>query len=72
MKYTEKIKEHRTKLELESESFINKKKYLMVNDNNSKTQITLEEEYKLKDLIEQYKIYELIGWFHVGKKYKNI
>lgn len=64
------IKEHRSKLELESMSFINKKKYLVLFNNSNKIQISLEEEYRLKELIEQYKIYELISWFHIGKNVK--
>lgn len=64
------VKEYRTKLELESQSFIDKKKYLTLSANTGKIQITLEDEYRLKDLIEKYKIYEFISWFHLGKNAK--
>jgi len=64
------VKEYRTQLENESQSFIKKKKYLMLKTNDDKIQISLEEEYQLKDLIEKYKIYELISWFHIGKNSK--
>lgn len=65
-----KVSEFRLQLEKESQSFINKKNYLIQCEDNSKIQVTLEDEYRLKDLIEKYKIYELIGWFHLGKNSK--
>lgn len=64
------VKEYRNKLELESQSFIDKKKYLTLAENSSKIQITLEDEYRLKDLIDKYKIFEFISWFHLGKNAK--
>jgi len=64
------VKEYRTELENSSQSFIKKKKYLMLKTNNDKIQISLDEEYQLKDAIEKYKIYELISWFHIGKNSK--
>lgn len=64
------VREYRTTLEEESQSFIDKKKYLVLSENSSKIQITLEDEYRLKDLIEKYKIYEFISWFHLGKNSK--
>ena len=64
------VKEERTKLENKSVAFINKKNYLTLNSNSDKIQITLEDEYALKELIERYKAYELIGWIHLGKNEK--
>lgn len=64
------VKDYRNKLELESQSFIDKKKYLTLAENSSKIQITLEDEYRLKDLIDKYKIFEFISWFHLGKNAK--
>ena len=67
-----KIQKYRTELELNSQTFINKKKYLTLFKNDNKIQISLEEEYLLKELIEQYKIYEAICWFHIGKNNKIV
>lgn len=66
------IQKYRSKLELDCQAFIDKKKYLNLFKNNNKIQITLEEEYFLKELIEQYKLYEAIGWFHIGKNTKIV
>lgn len=63
---------YRTELELNCQAFTDKKIYLNLFKNNNKIQITLEEEYLLKDYIEQYKIYEAIGWFHIGKNSKIV
>jgi len=67
------VKNYRQGLEIESESFLKKKQFLVLaekSEDSDRIQLTLEDEYKLKDLIEQYKIYELIGWFHLGKNSK--
>jgi len=64
------VKEYRTKLENESYAFINKKNYLILAENPDKIQISLEDEYRLKDLVDKYKIYDLISWFHLGKNTK--
>jgi len=67
------VKDYRRNLEIESESFLKKKQYLTLiedTDDSDKIQITLEDEYVLKDLVEKYKIYELIGWIHLGKNSK--
>lgn len=66
------VKKHRMKLELNSKEFIEKKKYLTDPSNSDKIQISLEDEYTLKYLIEMYKLYELISWFHIGKNDKII
>ncbi|HPO11500.1 MAG TPA: hypothetical protein PLM63_02885 [bacterium] len=66
------IQKYRTELELNCQAFTDKKKYLNLFKNNNKIQITLEEEYLLKELIEQYKLYEAIGWFHIGKNTKIV
>lgn len=63
------IKPIREKLENSSESFKKKKEYLN-NKNNKNIQISLNDEYTLKNLIEMYKIYEFIGWIHLGKNIK--
>ena len=52
------VKKHRMKLELNSKEFIEKKKYLTDPSNSDKIQISLEDEYTLKYLIEMYKLYE--------------
>lgn len=68
-----KAKRYRNELELNSESFLKKKQYLTIAEetgNDDKIQISLEDEYRLKDLVDQYKIYELIGWIHLGKNSK--
>jgi hypothetical protein len=62
-----KIVNYRSKLEQESKSFLTKKSYLLKHSDDDKIQISLEDEYRLKDLIEKYKLYELIGWVHLGK-----
>lgn len=67
------VKAHREKLESNSKEFLKKKQYLVMaskNNEDYKIQISLEDEYRLKELIEQYKLYELIGWFHLGKNFK--
>ena len=67
------VKDYRRKLEIESESFLKKKQYLTLLEDagtDDKIQISLEDEYILKDLIEKYKIYEFIGWVHLGKNSK--
>lgn len=61
------VKEYRTELEKTSPSFITKKNFLILHNKDDNIQISLEDEYILKDLIEKYKIYELISWFHLGK-----
>lgn len=66
------VHKYRAELEDSCQAFIDKKKYLNLFKNDNKIQITLEEEYLLKDLIEQYKIYEAIGWFHIGKNSKIV
>lgn len=63
-------KAKRTMLEEKSQAFLSKKQYLLCNGNNDKIQITLDNEYALKELIDRYKIYELIGWVHLGKNEK--
>ena len=64
------IHNYRTELEKNSKEFIAKKNYLLKHNGNKNIQISLEEEYLLKDLIDKYKIYELIGWTHLGKNHK--
>lgn len=64
------IKIERTKLEGKSQAFLAKKQFLTMFKDDKKIQITLEDEYALKELVEQYKIYEFIGWFHLGKNNK--
>jgi hypothetical protein len=64
------VKDERTKRENQSPSFIAKKNYLLKNKNNGKIQLTLEDEYTIKELIERYKSYELISWMHLGKNNK--
>lgn len=66
------VKKYRTKLELNSKEFLEKKRYLTDPNNADKIQISLEDEYTLKYLIEMYKLYELISWFHIGKNDKII
>lgn len=61
------IKEQRTEMEKDNEAFIAKKKYLKINEDNENIQVSLEEEYRLKDLIEKFKIYSFISWVHLGK-----
>jgi hypothetical protein len=64
------VKEERVKRENASKAFIDKKNYLIKNKNNNKIQLTLEDEYAIKELIERYKSFELIGWIHLGKNDK--
>lgn len=64
------VKVEREKLESQSSAFIHKKEYLTLYGRSAKIQMTLEDEYALKELIEQYKAYELIGWLHLGKNDK--
>lgn len=63
---------HRTELESKEKAFINKKKYLLLQEENvnNTLQITLDGEYALKELIDKYKIYTLISWMHLGKNQK--
>lgn len=64
------VKEKRTELEEKSTSFSNKKKFLAANTGNDKIQISLDDEYALKEIIDQYKIYEFISWMHISKNVK--
>lgn len=64
------VKEERSILENKSQAFLAKKQYLTMFKDDKKIQISLDEEYALKELVEQYKIYEFIGWFHLGKNNK--
>lgn len=64
------IENKRRELELTEVSFQNKKKFLSNNTNNDKIQITIEDEYRLKSLIEKYKVYEFISWIHHNRNIK--
>lgn len=66
------IQEKRRELEKDQSSFQKKKAYLKKNENNSKIQITIEDEYALKTLIEKYKIYEFISWIHNNRNIKIV
>jgi len=62
-----KIEKIRKIRESSDQKFKNKVKYLEENKKNSSIQITLKDEYELKTLIEEYKLYDFIGWIHTGK-----
>jgi hypothetical protein len=67
-----KIQKKRQELEDKNVSFQEKKVYLANNINNNKIQININEEYKIKNLVEKYKIYEFIRWFHLCRNDKIV
>lgn len=66
------VTKERIRREENDNNWITKKKYLIKNKHKPNIQISLEQEYILKSLIDKYKIYELIQWLHFGKNPKIV
>lgn len=68
----EKVTKERIIREENNNKWVAKKKYLIKNKNKPNIQISLEQEYILKSLIDKYKVYEMIQWLHYGKNPKIV
>lgn len=66
------VSKERSIREENDNKWIAKKKYLIKNKNKPNIQISLDDEYALKSLIDKYKIYEMIQWLHFGKNPKIV